>query len=131
MKERGETGYHHSARGGERTARKSCDIAYGEVKEELMLEDVNDLNYEDELWEEEKVELKTQVEESSELNDNKLDLKVEDDEDSAIYKFTRGLPAYFVVDRIAIAKAFSYIQSTPRGKKTQDRSLGREGKVQT
>ena len=92
MKERGETGYHHSARGGERTARISCDIAYGEVKEELMLEDVNDLNYEDELWEEEKVELKTQVEESSELNDNKLDLKVEDDEDSAIYKFTRGLP---------------------------------------
>jgi len=94
--------------------------AYGELKEEPLLEDDNDLNYEDELWEEEKVELKTEVEESSELSfedDNNLDLTVEDDEDSAIDKFTRGLPAYFVVDRIAIAKAFSYIQSTPTGEK--------------
>ena len=40
-----------------------------------------------------------------------------DDEALAIDKFTQNLPAYIVCDREAIAKAFSYIRSTPLGEK--------------
>jgi len=40
-----------------------------------------------------------------------------DDEALAIDNFTQNLPAYIVCDREAIAKAFSYIQSTPLGEK--------------
>jgi len=103
---------------GEEELEDLVRAAYGDNNSDFIV-DYADADAE-ELWHNEKEGFKSEVGESLDIiyeEESNLDLTVEDDEQSAIDKFTRGLPDYFVVDRVAIAKAFSYIQSIPTGEK--------------
>eukprot|EP00092_Neocalanus_flemingeri_P097431 GFUD01124175.1.p1 GENE.GFUD01124175.1~~GFUD01124175.1.p1 ORF type:complete len:490 (+),score=96.58 GFUD01124175.1:36-1505(+) len=98
----------------EKELRDLVEMAYGEEKGKhaIMEEKVESAIYD------EVTEFKIELDSISDCeDDNNLDEMFEDAEQSAIDKFTKDVPDYIVVDRDAIAKAFSYIESTPVGEK--------------